>query len=183
MKVWGCIAHAHVPKVNRGKLDNRSVKCVLLGMSEGTKGYRLYNTETKKIIIAKDVVFEEQLAFDWGKGHEKQIEAELEWEDDMLAEEVTQLHQNGNIDHEDNQEENQEDHDDTDDQDDPSTETSINSDGNDQGRAINTEIETSQDGQSSRRTHKKPAWMTDYVSENELSDDEVNLVQVEEDIF
>ncbi|GAA0166461.1 hypothetical protein LIER_21609 [Lithospermum erythrorhizon] len=74
LKVWGCLAHDHVPKVNRGKLDKRSTICVFLGISEGTKGYRLYNTETRKIVTTKDVVFEEQKAWDWKEEGEPDVE-------------------------------------------------------------------------------------------------------------
>ncbi|MCI87962.1 retrovirus-related pol polyprotein from transposon tnt 1-94, partial [Trifolium medium] len=30
-RVFGCLAHTHVPDVHRKKLDGRSIKCVLLG--------------------------------------------------------------------------------------------------------------------------------------------------------
>ncbi|GAA0143053.1 hypothetical protein LIER_03824 [Lithospermum erythrorhizon] len=63
-------------------------------MSDGTKGYRLYNTETKKIVITKDVVFEEQKSWDW-KG-ENEFETELQWEDDMLTGDTMQHDQNEN---------------------------------------------------------------------------------------
>ncbi|GAA0168535.1 hypothetical protein LIER_40583 [Lithospermum erythrorhizon] len=59
LKAWGCLAHVHVPKVNRNKLDNRSNVCVFFGVNEGTKGYRLFDVEAKKIVISRDVVFEE----------------------------------------------------------------------------------------------------------------------------
>ncbi|GAA0165559.1 hypothetical protein LIER_20935 [Lithospermum erythrorhizon] len=38
LKVWGCVAYAHVPKIQRSKQDKRSITCVFLGMSSGTKG-------------------------------------------------------------------------------------------------------------------------------------------------
>ena len=41
-RVFGCLAFAHVPKEERGKLDSKSRKCVLLGYGSVTKGYRLY---------------------------------------------------------------------------------------------------------------------------------------------
>ncbi|GAA0153042.1 transmembrane signal receptor [Lithospermum erythrorhizon] len=43
---------------------------------------------------------------------------------------------------------------------------------------------SSQAGQSSRqvrRSHRQPAWMMDYVSGSEISEDEVNMTQIEED--
>ena len=45
--------------VIRTKLDNKSFECVLLGFSEETKSYRLYDPMAKKMVPSKDVVFEE----------------------------------------------------------------------------------------------------------------------------
>jgi len=38
-KVFGCIAHVHVHDSNRTKLDDKSLNCVLLGVSEESKAY------------------------------------------------------------------------------------------------------------------------------------------------
>jgi hypothetical protein len=62
--VFGCIAHVHVPEAQRTKLDNRSVKCILLGVSEESKGYRLFNPITKKLVVSRDVIFEEEKQWD-----------------------------------------------------------------------------------------------------------------------
>lgn len=45
-RIFGCLAYAHVPDQKRGKLDDKSVKCMLLGVSEELKAYRLYNPVT-----------------------------------------------------------------------------------------------------------------------------------------
>jgi hypothetical protein len=58
-RVFGCIAHVHIPDVHRKKLDNKCTRCVLLGVSEDSKAYKLYNPVDEKIIISRDVVFEE----------------------------------------------------------------------------------------------------------------------------
>lgn len=70
-RIFGCIAHAHIPDQNRSKLDSKRNKCVFLGVNDGTKAYRLYDPVTKKIIISKDVVFEEEECYDWSKTEEK----------------------------------------------------------------------------------------------------------------
>ncbi|GAA0169316.1 transmembrane signal receptor [Lithospermum erythrorhizon] len=171
LRVWDCLAHAHVPKVNRGKLDKRSTICVLLGMNEGTKGYRLYNTKTKKIVVTKDVVFEEQKSWDWKSENEPEIE--LQWEDDVLAGDNMQHNQNGN--------DNENQANAGDQNTDSSSNTDSNNDNHDQGEATITADSNQQVGQSSRRTHRKPAWMSDYVSGDGMSEDEVNMVQTEED--
>lgn len=59
-RVFGCIAHVHVPEARRTKLDSRSITCVLLGVSEESKGYRLFDPVTKKVVVSRDVIFEEE---------------------------------------------------------------------------------------------------------------------------
>ena len=38
---------------------------VLLGYKEGTKAYRLYDPKRGKVVISRDVVFDEMAAWDW----------------------------------------------------------------------------------------------------------------------
>ena len=49
----------HVPKEKRKKLDDKSVKCVFIEYSTKTKSYRFFYLEARKVIISKDVVFDE----------------------------------------------------------------------------------------------------------------------------
>ncbi|KAL6140805.1 hypothetical protein ACLB2K_059098 [Fragaria x ananassa] len=42
-RVWGCLAHVHIPEEKRGKLDIRNFICILFGVSEESKGYKLYD--------------------------------------------------------------------------------------------------------------------------------------------
>jgi transposase InsO family protein len=58
-RTFGCIAHVHVNDVQRKKLDAKSKRCVLLGISDESKAYKLYDPVDKKIIVSRDVVFEE----------------------------------------------------------------------------------------------------------------------------
>lgn len=64
-RIFGCIAHARVSDGRRTKLDDKSISCVLLGVSEETKGYRLYDPINKKVFVSKDVLFEEEKQWDW----------------------------------------------------------------------------------------------------------------------
>jgi len=59
-RVFGSVAHFHVPTQKRIMLDDRSHRCILLGVSEESKAYRLYDPITKKIKISRDVIFEEE---------------------------------------------------------------------------------------------------------------------------
>lgn len=47
-RVFGCISHVHVPDNKRMKLDAKSFKCILLGVSEECKAYRLLDPISKK---------------------------------------------------------------------------------------------------------------------------------------
>ena len=58
-RIFGCHCYAHVPNSTRTKLESKSKKCVFLGYSEESKAYRLYDSEAKKIIVSRDVVFAE----------------------------------------------------------------------------------------------------------------------------
>lgn len=89
-RVFGCIGHVHIPEAKRTKLDDKSCKCVFLGVSEESKAYRMYNPISKKVTVSRDVVFEETENWDWGrKNGEGSSDSStlLTWEneDDIMA--------------------------------------------------------------------------------------------------
>lgn len=49
------------PNRIRHKLQPKSKKCIIIGYIEATKGYRLYNPTTHKIVLSRDVIFNEEL--------------------------------------------------------------------------------------------------------------------------
>jgi len=63
-RVFGCVAHVHIPDARRTKLENKSFCCVLLGVNEESKGYRLYDPVAKKIVTSRDIIFEEEKHWD-----------------------------------------------------------------------------------------------------------------------
>ena len=65
MKVFGCVCYAHIPDEKRSKLDEKGERCIFMGYVYSTKGYRLYNLEKKKLIINRDVVFDEKASWNW----------------------------------------------------------------------------------------------------------------------
>jgi hypothetical protein len=78
-RVFGCLAYAHVPDNHRKKLDSKSIKCVHLGLSEESKAYKLYDPIEKKIIISRDVVFDESNGWDWdNKDKRKTVSTNIE---------------------------------------------------------------------------------------------------------
>ena len=52
------------------KLDDLSQAVVNLGIKPGSKAYCLYNPNTKRIIVSRDVVFNEKACWNW-KGDKK----------------------------------------------------------------------------------------------------------------
>jgi len=79
-RVFGCITHAHVLDCKRSKLDDKSVKCVLLGISKESKAYPLYDPISHKIIVSRDVVYEENNSWDWSESLDIADTIALEWE-------------------------------------------------------------------------------------------------------
>jgi len=85
IKIFGCTAYVHIPDNKRTKLDDKSLKCVFLGVSGESKAYRLFDPLSKTIIISRDVRFEEEGSWDWDNSYEKAILVDLEWSDNNTA--------------------------------------------------------------------------------------------------
>jgi hypothetical protein len=65
MRTFGCIGHVKNTKPDLSKLEDRSTKMVFLGYEEGSKAYRLYDPVTGRVIVSRDVVFDEAAAWKW----------------------------------------------------------------------------------------------------------------------
>jgi hypothetical protein len=59
LQVFGCNAYAHIPKANRRKLDPKSIKTIFMGYCIETKGYRLWNAKKCRMIVCRDIIFDE----------------------------------------------------------------------------------------------------------------------------
>ena len=57
--MFGCIAFANVPDAQRRKLDKKSEKLLFVGYIKETKGYRILDKKTSKVIIRRVVTFNE----------------------------------------------------------------------------------------------------------------------------
>lgn len=64
MRVFGCVAYAHVPDTERRKLDKKTVKLRFMGYANNAKGYRLLDEGKRRILIRRDVIFNES-DFGW----------------------------------------------------------------------------------------------------------------------
>ena len=77
-RVFGCVGHADIPDAKRTKLEGKSVKCVLLGVSDESKGYKLYDPASRKVLISWDVIFEEEKQWDWNAASKENLQVDSE---------------------------------------------------------------------------------------------------------
>jgi transposase InsO family protein len=66
LRTFGCVGHVKITKPGLKKLDDRSAPMVLLGYEQGSKAYRLYDPVSERVHVSRDVVFDEDAAWDWG---------------------------------------------------------------------------------------------------------------------
>ena len=83
LKVFGCIAYALLE--NRSKLDDKSQKCIFIGYCTKSKAYRLYNPLSGKVIVSRNVIFNEEDRCEWTSTNN---EAEAVEFADLVNEEV-----------------------------------------------------------------------------------------------
>jgi hypothetical protein len=145
-RVFGCIAYVHIPDAQRKKLDNKSIKCVHLGVSEESKAYKLYDPVNKKIIVSRDGVFEESKGWMWNeKSNTEVIAIEGDEETGGNNEATPEIAENST-----------------------SESSDSNSEHNDE------EIDDETPPAPSARLRRKPAYLTDYVTGQE-SEEEAEL--------
>ena len=62
LRIFGCIPYS---MINRQKLDEKLVKCIFIGNSIESKAYNLFNPVNGRVIISRDVMFNEDAKWDW----------------------------------------------------------------------------------------------------------------------
>ncbi|UYV82668.1 hypothetical protein LAZ67_22000457, partial [Cordylochernes scorpioides] len=68
LKAFNCLAYSHIPRERRRKLDHRACRCILVGYSTQTRGYRLWCPESQKVIETEHVRFDEsKIGLEWTK--------------------------------------------------------------------------------------------------------------------
>ena len=63
LRMFECLTYSHVPSEKRTKLEPTTEKGILVGYNETTKGYRIYLPTQRKLVVRRDVRFEEDRAF------------------------------------------------------------------------------------------------------------------------
>jgi hypothetical protein len=61
LRVFGCLAYRHIHKDHRRKLDPKAERLTFVGYDTETKGYRLWNSAKRSVVISSDVEFEENV--------------------------------------------------------------------------------------------------------------------------
>ena len=79
------MAYTKIPDARRIKLDDKSEKCIFVGYGDRRMGYKLSNPITKKVIMSRDVIFEEDKTWQWNDDQEavKWISTDLILEDEV----------------------------------------------------------------------------------------------------
>ena len=65
LKVFGSLCYLHVSSIKRGKLDERAEKGVFVRYAVESKGYKIYSLSKMKIVISRDVHFNENSYWNW----------------------------------------------------------------------------------------------------------------------
>ncbi|WJX34774.1 hypothetical protein P8452_22851 [Trifolium repens] len=63
-RIFGSLCFRHVPDQVRRKLDDRSQQMILLGYHP-TGAYKLYTPKENKVVISRDIKFDESKGWDW----------------------------------------------------------------------------------------------------------------------
>jgi hypothetical protein len=63
IRIFGCLNFSHVPSKRRKKLDPTSQQGILVGYSKVSKAYCIYILPLRKVVVRKDVRFEEDRDF------------------------------------------------------------------------------------------------------------------------
>ena len=80
LKVFGCVCYARTETAGRRKHDDRSRVLVHLETEPGSKAYRLVDPPSKRIVVNRDVIFEENKKWKWNdnKGSDGFVDGDYE---------------------------------------------------------------------------------------------------------
>lgn len=74
LRVFGCIGYAKFKAPHLRKLVDRSRTLVHLGTEPGSKTYRMLDPTSRKIVVSRDVVFDEHKTWKWNNRSEEDEE-------------------------------------------------------------------------------------------------------------
>jgi hypothetical protein len=70
-RIFGCLIYSHVPSEKRTKLETMKEKGIFVGYSETSKAFCIYIPSFRKIVLRRDVRFEEDGPFRKSQGTER----------------------------------------------------------------------------------------------------------------
>ena len=59
LRIFGCLPHVKILGGHLKKLDSRSKPMVFIGYVIGSKAYKFYDPDSRKMEISRDVIFQE----------------------------------------------------------------------------------------------------------------------------
>ncbi|XP_013632898.1 PREDICTED: uncharacterized protein LOC106338479 [Brassica oleracea var. oleracea] len=65
LRIFGCVAFVKINGPHLKKMDDRSRMVINLGTEPGSKAYKHYDPVAKKIVVSRDVIFDEKKSWDW----------------------------------------------------------------------------------------------------------------------
>ena len=72
-RTFGCKCWYTLPMSQVQKLDPRGNVAIFVGYAETSKAYKLIDLETHKVVISRDVLFDEKSAVDFEPGFEMAV--------------------------------------------------------------------------------------------------------------
>uniref|UniRef100_A0A251VGU8 Putative zinc finger, CCHC-type n=1 Tax=Helianthus annuus TaxID=4232 RepID=A0A251VGU8_HELAN len=102
LRIFGSVAYSHIPKQHRGKLDDKTEKVIMIGYSETSKAYKLYDLVNNKTIISRDVIFDENQDWEGSNNQQNDAKVQLNFPDTRITdnEEEAAVHVNESAVHE-----------------------------------------------------------------------------------
>jgi hypothetical protein len=64
LRIFGCVTYSFIPKELRKKMEPTAEKGIFVGYSEISKAYRIYIPALRRVVVRRDVKFEEQKAYE-----------------------------------------------------------------------------------------------------------------------
>ncbi|KAI5312594.1 hypothetical protein L3X38_041767 [Prunus dulcis] len=95
LKVFGCICYTHVPSPLRQKFDDKARKGVFMGYGSCEKGYRVYDLQSKKIVLLRSVNFSEDKSWNWKSDQEEYVPIPFNLERDEIEDENNEIQPDG----------------------------------------------------------------------------------------
>ena len=145
--------------------------CVLLGVSDESKGYRLFDPIAKKIMVSKDVIFKEEEKWKWDEDTVQGPVVDLEWGDQNGEEEEEDKNREGiNGEPSDVREISQNDVD---------GDLNLSAEGRRpvEDETVRNGVETGREERVARQARERqpPIWLGDYFSGEDLQEDETEM--------